>query len=130
MFSAYCKHCGTVVLLSPANVRSIHNTSNGIVLYFRCHLEHSGVWQPGRRLPGQTHGALGRGPAIRGTADRVPTSRSAASVGVASGGVASPRATSSSLSDRRRSWWPRTSRQRPSASCPGVAPRRGWLRAG
>jgi len=32
-----------VVLLDPANVRSIHNTSAGIVLDFRCHAGHSGV---------------------------------------------------------------------------------------
>jgi hypothetical protein len=57
MFSAYCKHCGTVVLLGLGNVRSIHNTSAGIVLYFRCHAGHSGVWLTGQRLPSPTRGA-------------------------------------------------------------------------
>jgi hypothetical protein len=43
MFSAYCKHCGTVVLLDPTCIRSVHNTSAGMVVYFRCHAGHSGV---------------------------------------------------------------------------------------
>jgi hypothetical protein len=51
MFSAYCKQCGTVILLGLTNIRSIHNTSNGFVVYFCCHAGHSGVWLPhgGRR---------------------------------------------------------------------------------
>ncbi len=94
MFSAYCKHCGTVVLLDPANVHSIHNTSAGIVLHFRCHAGHSGTWLAGRRSPGQTRGTGGPG-AVRGAAPR------AASGGGAPGG--------------RRSWWPRAARERPRA---------------
>jgi hypothetical protein len=43
MFSAYCKHCGTAVLLDSGNVRSTHDTSDGVVVYFRCHAGHSGV---------------------------------------------------------------------------------------
>lgn len=66
MFSAYCKHCGTVVLLGPADVRFIHNTSSGIVVYFRCHAGHPGVWLPGRRSPGRTLSTSGQVAAGRG----------------------------------------------------------------
>jgi hypothetical protein len=111
MFSAYCKHCGTVVLLDPANVRSIHNTSDGVVVYFRCHAGHSGVWLSARRSPAQTR--------------RARDQRTAAQ------GAATHKAVPSRLSGTRRSWWPRAAAgQRPRMDCPGVAPRRGWLRAG
>jgi hypothetical protein len=96
MFSAYCKHCGTVVLLDPANVRSIHNISNGVVVYFRCHAGHSGVWLTPRRPPVQ--------------ARHTQSERA----GAAAQGATSRRAVPSALSGSRHSWWPRAaSRSRP-----------------
>src|SRR6266568_4399424 len=37
MFSAYCKQCGSVLLLGPANIVAIQNSSEGIVVHFQCH---------------------------------------------------------------------------------------------
>ncbi len=114
MFSAYCKQCGTVVLLGPADVSSIHNTSSGIVLYFRCSAGHFGAWLTGRRPSSRTHRAGGQGTA-------------------AGLGTDSPLATSSgpsSLSGGRHIWWRRSARRGPLRSRPGAEPGRGWLRAG
>jgi hypothetical protein len=47
MFSVYCKQCGSVLLLGPANIVAVQNTSNGIVVHFECHLGHRGVWSVG-----------------------------------------------------------------------------------
>jgi hypothetical protein len=47
MFSVYCKQCGSVLLLGPANIVAVQNTSNGIVVHFRCHAGHQGVWSVG-----------------------------------------------------------------------------------
>jgi hypothetical protein len=99
MFSAYCKHCRTAVLLDPARVRSVHNTSVGIVVYFRCHAGHSGV-QLVSRTTSRTFdaggaGATGQFPAL----SRATPSRSA----------------------HRRLRWPRNGRRRP----PSAAPRHG-----
>jgi hypothetical protein len=44
MFSVYCKQCGSVLLLGPANIVAVQNTSEGIVVHFHCHAGHSGVW--------------------------------------------------------------------------------------
>src|SRR6266498_2186276 len=44
MFSAYCKQCGSVLLLGPANIVAIQNSSEGIVVHFQCHAGHRGVW--------------------------------------------------------------------------------------
>lgn len=44
MFSVYCKHCGSVLLLGPANIVAVQNTSDGIVVHFQCHAGHQGVW--------------------------------------------------------------------------------------
>jgi hypothetical protein len=43
----YCKQCGSVLLLGPANIVAVQNTSDGIVVRFRCHAGHSGVWSVG-----------------------------------------------------------------------------------
>jgi hypothetical protein len=47
MFSVYCKQCGSVLLLGPANIVAVQNTSNGIVVRFQCHAGHQGVWSVG-----------------------------------------------------------------------------------
>jgi RNase P subunit RPR2 len=47
MFSVYCKQCGSVLLLGPANIVAVQNTSNGIVVPFQCHAGHHGVWSVG-----------------------------------------------------------------------------------
>lgn len=44
MFSVYCEQCGSVLLLGPANIVSVQNTSQGIVVHFTCHAGHRGVW--------------------------------------------------------------------------------------
>jgi hypothetical protein len=108
MFSAYCKHCGTMVLLDLACVRSVHNTSVGIVVYFRCHAGHSGV----RLISRSTSRTVG-----------------ASGAGVIGKVVAPSRATHGRSSPRRRSWWLRRGRRRPNQTQPGVALRRGDLRA-
>lgn len=48
MFEAYCRHCEARMLLSPRRVLSMHNTSDGIVVYFRCWRGHAGVFVTGR----------------------------------------------------------------------------------
>jgi hypothetical protein len=110
MFSAYCKHCGTVVLLDPGCVRSIRNTAAGIILDFRCHAGHSGEQLVRRSVQPTPHAA---GP-------------SATALAVAS---ASSQATRGGPAARRRSWWSRPRGTRPRQSCPGVAPRPGDLHA-
>lgn len=47
MFSVYCKQCSSVLLLGPANIVAVQNTSNGIVVRFQCHAGHQGVWSVG-----------------------------------------------------------------------------------
>ena len=47
MFSVYCKQCGSALLLGPANIVAVQNTSNGIVVRFQCHRGHQGVWSVG-----------------------------------------------------------------------------------
>ena len=47
MFSVYCEQCGSVLLLGPANIVAVQNTSDGIVVRFRCYAGHSGVWSVG-----------------------------------------------------------------------------------
>ncbi len=47
MFSVYCKQCGSVLLLGPANIVAVQNTSEGIVVRFHCYAGHSGVWSVG-----------------------------------------------------------------------------------
>jgi hypothetical protein len=109
MFSAYCKQCGTVVLLDSRCIRSVHTTSVGIVVYFRCYAGHSGV-----RLVSR------------------PTGRTfdAGAAGV-TGEVAAPsRVIPSRTARRRRSWWSRREGRRPNQTRPGVASRHGDLRAG
>ncbi len=44
MFSVYCEQCGSVLLLGPANILAVQNSSEGIVVHFRCHAGHRGVW--------------------------------------------------------------------------------------
>jgi hypothetical protein len=108
MFSVYCKHCGTVVLLSPANVRSIHNTSSGIVLYFRCNAGHSGIWLTGRRPASRVRGAGGQLAARQDTDSSLRASSGA-----------------SKLSNGGPSWWRRGARRRPARSRHSAAQRRG-----
>jgi hypothetical protein len=110
MFSAYCKHCGTVVLLDPGCVRSMRNTAAGIVLDFRCYAGHSGV-QLVRREVRPTLDAGGPGATAQAVAS------------------ASPRATHGGPATRRRSWWSRPRGARPRQSCPGIVPRPGGLHA-
>jgi hypothetical protein len=112
MFSAYCKHCGTV-LLGPANVRSIHNTSSGIVLYFRCNAGHSGVWLTGRRSSSRIRGASSRVAARQDTDSPLTTSSGP-----------------SSSSNDRPSWWRRGARRRPLRSRPARRPGAADSRAG
>ncbi len=57
MFSVYCKHCGSVLLLDLSNIIAIRNTPEGIVVRFRCHSGHQGVWPVGAHWP---RGAAGR----------------------------------------------------------------------
>ena len=45
MFSVYCKHCGATLLLGPANILAVQNTSAGIVVRFRCYRGHEGLWR-------------------------------------------------------------------------------------
>jgi hypothetical protein len=45
MFSVYCKHCGATLLLGPANILAVQNTSAGIVVRFRCYHGHEGLWR-------------------------------------------------------------------------------------
>jgi hypothetical protein len=110
MFSAYCKHCGTVVLLDPACVRSIRNTAAGIILDFRCYAGHSGAQLVRRSVP-PTLDADGHGETVQATAS------------------ASSRATQGGSAGRRRSWWSRPRGTRLRQPCPGIAPRRGGLHA-
>ena len=103
MFSAYCKQCGTVVLLDPGCVRSIRNTAAGIILDFRCYAGHSGVQLVRREVRADETVQATTSPSSRSTQGR-------------------PAA-------RRRSWWPRSRRTRPGQPYPGVAPRPGGLHA-
>jgi hypothetical protein len=103
MFSAYCKQCGTVVLLDPGCVRSIRNTAAGIVLNFRCYAGHSGVQLVRRSVrPDETVQATTSAPS---------------------------RSTQGGPAARRRSWWSRSRGTRPGQPRPGVAPRPGGLHA-
>jgi hypothetical protein len=49
MFSVYCEQCGSVLLLGPANIVAVQNSSEGILVHFRCHAGHRGVWLAGAR---------------------------------------------------------------------------------
>jgi hypothetical protein len=49
MFSVHCEQCGSVLLLGPANIIGVQNTSEGIAVHFRCHAGHRGVWLPSGR---------------------------------------------------------------------------------
>jgi hypothetical protein len=53
MFDAYCSKEATRVLLGPRNIIDLHNTSAGIVVYFRCRCGHPGVvlWGPAGAEP-------------------------------------------------------------------------------
>lgn len=48
MFSAYCDHCGSEVLLGPRRIRMLRHTTAGIVVVFRCWDGHLGTWRTGR----------------------------------------------------------------------------------
>jgi hypothetical protein len=103
MFSAYCKQCGTVVLLDPGCVRSICNTAAGIILDFRCYAGHSGQQLVRRSVrPDET---------VQATAS------------------ASSRSTQGAPAARHRSWWSRSRGTRPRQPCPGAASRPGGLPA-
>lgn len=54
MFSVHCPEAGTEVLLGPRSVLSMHNTSQGIVGYFRCRCGTLGVVVTGRGSMVQT----------------------------------------------------------------------------
>lgn len=49
MFDAYCRHCRARVLLTTRRILSLHNTSQGILVYFRCWCGTPGIWITGRR---------------------------------------------------------------------------------
>lgn len=49
MFSVYCDEYGKEVLLSTRAVSSMRNTSEGIVLYYRCACGQPGVMTTGRK---------------------------------------------------------------------------------
>lgn len=49
MFDGYCTACGTRVLLTTRRIISLHNTSEGIVVYFRCWANHVGWFVTGRQ---------------------------------------------------------------------------------
>ena len=55
MFDAYCTREGARALLGPRNILSLHNTSEGIVVYFRCHCGQPGVSVWGRDRAAATH---------------------------------------------------------------------------
>lgn len=52
MFSVYCKQCGSLLLLGPANIVAVQNSSEGIAVHYRCHAGHRGIWLPGARRAG------------------------------------------------------------------------------
>jgi hypothetical protein len=103
MFSAYCKQCGTVVLLDPGCVRSIRNTAAGIILDFRCYAGHSG-----QQL-------------VRRSARHDATVHATA--------PASSRSTQGAPAARHRSWWSRSRGTRPRQPRHGAAPRPSGLHA-
>lgn len=53
MFDAYCRACDARVLLTTRRILSLHNTSEGIVVYFRCWCGVPGVWLTGRARAGR-----------------------------------------------------------------------------
>lgn len=53
MFSVHCPEAGAEVLLGPRSIRSMHNTSEGVVSYFRCRCGATGVLVSGRRAVGE-----------------------------------------------------------------------------
>ena len=59
MFDAYCSRDRARVLLGPRNILSLHNTSDGIVVYVRCHCGHPGVVTFGRHAPAPQPVAVG-----------------------------------------------------------------------
>jgi hypothetical protein len=54
MFSVYCSSCDTEVLVSTRRILSMHNTSEGIVIYYRCICGEAGVMATGRSATEQT----------------------------------------------------------------------------
>lgn len=66
MFDAHCRTCGTAVLLTTRRIISLHHTSQGALVYFRCWCGTPGVLvaaRPARPRPGVATGrsaALGR----------------------------------------------------------------------
>lgn len=51
MFDIYCVREGARTLLGPRQITSLHNTSEGIVVYFRCRCGQPGVVVWGRGAP-------------------------------------------------------------------------------
>ena len=60
MFSVYCTHCGSALLLGPANIVTVQNTSEGIVVHFKCYAGHRGVWLAGARFNSPALASSGR----------------------------------------------------------------------
>lgn len=60
MFDAYCRHCRARVLLTTRRILSLHNTSQGILVYFRCWCGTAGIWVTGR-YRGGAGGAVAAG---------------------------------------------------------------------
>lgn len=48
MFSVHCPGHGTRVLLWPNDVEALHNTPDGIVVWWRCHCGERGATLTGR----------------------------------------------------------------------------------
>lgn len=48
MFSVHCPVRGAEVLLGPGSIRSMHNTSEGILTYFQCRCGQLGWMVDGR----------------------------------------------------------------------------------
>lgn len=53
LFSVHCPAAGAEVLLGTRAIRSLHNTSEGIVTYFTCHCGDIGMMVTGQ-LAGRT----------------------------------------------------------------------------
>jgi hypothetical protein len=77
MFSVYCKQCGSVLLLGPANIVAVQNTSDGIVVHFHCHAGHSGVWSVGANSDSRASARRRAHAPLTTTASAAPASTSA-----------------------------------------------------
>lgn len=71
MFDAHCRRCGTAVLLTTRRIISLHHTSQGIVVYFRCWCGTPGVLVTGSGAGRPSE----RDPATSGSSE-VPAGRS------------------------------------------------------